>query len=46
MDAMLENDTRETHWELSRSESDELLNFLFPDKVLFLGSSVGIPMGV
>ena len=35
MDTMVENDTRETHWELSRSDSDQLLNFLFPDEVLF-----------
>ena len=35
MDTMVENDTRETHWELSRLDSDQLLNFLFPDEVLF-----------
>ena len=32
---MVENDTHEMHWELSRSDSDQLLNFLFPDEVLF-----------
>ncbi|KAI5990602.1 hypothetical protein EDD15DRAFT_2369663 [Pisolithus albus] len=35
MDDMVENDTRETHWELSRDDSDRLLDFLFPDEVLF-----------
>ena len=33
---MVENDTHETHWELSWSESDKFLTFLFPDKLLFL----------
>jgi len=32
---MVENDTCETHWELSRDNSDSLLDFLFPDEVLF-----------
>ncbi|KAI6010125.1 hypothetical protein EDC04DRAFT_2906180 [Pisolithus marmoratus] len=35
MDALVENDTCETHWELSRDDSDKFLNFLFPDEVLF-----------
>lgn len=35
MDAIVENDTHETHWELSRDDSDRLLSFLFPDEVLF-----------
>ncbi|KAI6038075.1 hypothetical protein EDC04DRAFT_2604354 [Pisolithus marmoratus] len=35
MDDMVKNDTHETHWELLRDDSDRLLNFLFPDEVLF-----------
>ncbi|KAI5994537.1 hypothetical protein EDC04DRAFT_2910536 [Pisolithus marmoratus] len=35
MDALVENNTHETHWELSRDDSDKFLNFLFPDEVLF-----------
>ena len=30
MDHMVENDTRETHWELSPADSQKLLNLLFP----------------
>jgi len=36
MDTMVENDTCKTHWELSEDDSNKLLNFLFPDEVLFL----------
>ena len=35
MDPIVENDTRETHWELSPADSQKLLNLLFPDEVLF-----------
>lgn len=38
MDTMVKNDIRETHWELSEDDSNKLLNFLFPDEVLFLKS--------
>ena len=38
MDTMVENDTHEMHWELSEDNSNKLLNFLFPDEVLFLKS--------
>ncbi|KAL4071215.1 hypothetical protein V8B97DRAFT_2024097 [Scleroderma yunnanense] len=36
MDTIIENDTHETHWKLSRDNSDMLLNFLFPDEVLYV----------
>ncbi|KAI6104981.1 hypothetical protein EDD16DRAFT_1714339 [Pisolithus croceorrhizus] len=35
MDDMVKNDTHETHWELLRDDGDKLLDFLFPDEVLF-----------
>ena len=35
MDPMVKNDTREMHWELSSGNSQNILNFFFPDKVLF-----------
>jgi len=36
MDTIVENDTCETHWELTYGDSTTLLNFLFPDEALFL----------
>ena len=30
MDIMVENDTHDTHWQLSPDDSKNLLNFLFP----------------
>jgi len=38
MDAMIDNDTCDTHWELSLDDSNKMLNFLFPDQVLFPAS--------
>ncbi|KIM51908.1 hypothetical protein SCLCIDRAFT_33083 [Scleroderma citrinum Foug A] len=35
MDTMVKNDTHEMHWELSEDNINNLLNFLFPDEVLF-----------
>ena len=35
MDIMIDNDTHYTHWQLSPGDSKKLLNFLFPDRVLF-----------
>lgn len=35
MDAMIENDTHNTHWKLLLDDSKKLLEFLFPDNVLF-----------
>ena len=36
MDIMIENDTSDTHWQLSPDDSNSLLEFLFPDNVIFL----------
>jgi len=36
MDIMIENDTRDSHWQLSLKDSNALLEFLFLDDVLFL----------
>jgi len=38
MDAMIDNDTCDTHWELSPDDSNKMLNFPFPDQVLFPAS--------
>ena len=38
MDTMVKNDTHKMHCELSEDDSNKLLNFLFPDEVLFLKS--------
>ncbi|KAI9569834.1 hypothetical protein HD554DRAFT_2037832 [Boletus coccyginus] len=35
MDRLVENDIKEFHWHLSKSESQEILESLFPDSVLF-----------
>ena len=35
MNPLLKNDTRDTHWELSEDDSNNLLTFLFPDQALF-----------
>ena len=38
MDPIFKEDTQETHWKLNRNEGVNLLNFLFPDELLFLKS--------
>ncbi|KAI5984419.1 hypothetical protein EDD15DRAFT_2375238 [Pisolithus albus] len=41
MDPMVDSDTAETHWELSKDDSQTLLARLFPDKVIFGPISMG-----
>ncbi|KAI5992689.1 hypothetical protein EDD15DRAFT_2196890 [Pisolithus albus] len=41
MDPMVDSDTAETHWELSKDDSQMLLARLFPDKVVFGPISMG-----
>ena len=35
MDPIFKEDTQETYWKLNHNESVDLLNFLFPDELLF-----------
>ncbi|KAI6041970.1 hypothetical protein EDC04DRAFT_2601275 [Pisolithus marmoratus] len=41
MDSMVNNDTCETHWQLSESDSQKVLDLLFPDEVVFGPISMG-----
>ncbi|KAI6010586.1 hypothetical protein EDC04DRAFT_2610107 [Pisolithus marmoratus] len=41
MDSMVDNDTCETHWQLSESDSQKVLDLLFPDEVVFRPMSMG-----
>ena len=48
MDALIENDTRETHFQLSGTDSISLLDFIYPDSLLFspAGTNENLPARV